>query len=159
MLAIEFFTIRIFNIIQPSSNISKFPRLSKHVTGLIFLVRGQALIVALPINNKLNALTAVIGIVLTIHRPEHIFPSRRLIRVLSCQKIMVHERFVLIHGCDIACKIHVAASTIDGKRSAIELETCFILDIDITARRFDNTIVLARVRAAKERRAICARHQ
>ena len=72
---------------------------------------------------------------------------------------MIHERFILIHGCDITCKIHVATSSIDGKRSAIELETCFILDIDIATRRFDNTIVLARARAAKERCAICARRQ
>ena len=142
-----------------SSKISEFPDLSKHIASPVFLITIQLLIVVLPIDNKESTLTVAIGIRLSIDRLEHIFPSRRLIRVLSCQKIMVHERFVLIHGCDIARKCHIAASAIDRKCSAIELEACFILDIDITARRFDNTIVLARARAAKERRAICARRQ
>ena len=72
---------------------------------------------------------------------------------------MIHECFILIHGCDIARKGHATTSSIDRERSAIELEARFILDIDIAARRFDNTIVIARARNAKERRAICARRQ
>ena len=160
MLTVKILAVGIRNtVILRSSKVSQFPNPSKHIASLDFILMRQLLIVFLPTDNKLLALAVAIDIIFSIDRREHIFPSRRLIRFQFCYKIMIHEGFILIHGCNIACKVHVAASTIDGKRSAIELETCFILDIDITARRFDNTIVLTRVRAAKERRAICARRQ
>ena len=80
MLAIEFFAIRIFNIIQLSSNISKFPRLSKHIASPDFLLTIQLLIVVLPIDNKESTLTVAIGIRLSIDRLDHIFPSLSLSR-------------------------------------------------------------------------------
>ena len=160
MLTVKILAVKIrITVFLRSSKISQFPNPSKHITSLNFLATIQTLILAFPIDNKLNTLTVAIGIRLSIDRLDHIFPSRCLRRFQPFHKIVIHECFILIHGCDIACKIHVAASAIDGKCSAIELETCFILDIDIAARRFDSTIVLTGVRAAKERCAICARRQ
>ena len=165
MLTVKILAVRIrLTVILRSSKISKFPDLSKHIASPDFLLTIQLLIVVLPIDNKESTLTVAIGIRFSIDRLDHAFPSRCLSRFSPLHKIMVHERFIPIHGCDIARKGYIAnsgiaTSGIDEKRSAIELETCFVLDIDIATRRFDNTIVLTGVRTAKERCAICARRQ
>ena len=161
MLTVKVLAVRIIRstVIPRSSKISQFPNPSKHITSLNFLATIQTLILAFPIDNKLNTLTVAIGIIFSIDQLDHIFPSRCLRRFQPVHKIVIHECFILIHRCDIARKGHATTSSLDRERSAIELETRFILDIDIAARRFDSTIVLTGVRAAKERCAICARRQ
>ena len=64
MLTVKVLTIRIrTTVFTRSSTISQFPNLSKHITSLNFLATIQTLILAFPIDNKLNFLTVAIGII------------------------------------------------------------------------------------------------
>ena len=107
-------------------------------------------------NSKRPCSAITICICLAIDRLQHLFPSLGLFSFCPCfsfivtYKVIIHERFVFIHGSNVLGKCHIAARRIDAQSIAIQLETRLILDIDCAACRFNNTFRLTLLRTAKE---------